>query len=224
VRRFLSLNSLSVFFLLIFLASVAAQALTGHSDYNQQQLDHGESTVTLGRYLTSSEFGQAVMENWQSEYLQFALYIFGTIWLIQRGSPESKEPEDVGRMSEEDQLLGPHAKDDSPSWAKADDLRRVIFSNSLLLLMGSLFIGTFFASSVCGWSVFNQEELTHKAADVSYWQYIGSADFWESSLQNWQSEFLAIGSMAIFSVFLRQRGSPESKQVGAPHGETGEKV
>jgi hypothetical protein len=224
VRRFFTLNSLSIVFGLLFLASIAAQAIAGHADYNQTQMDHGESTVTLGRYLTSSEFGQAVMENWQSEYLQFALYIFGTIWLVQRGSPESKEPEHAGRMTEEEQLLGPHAKDDSPTWAKADDIRRVLFSNSLLLLMGSLFVGTFFASSVTGWSVYNQEQLTHDASDLSYWQYVGSSDFWESALQNWQSEFLAIGSMVIFSVYLRQRGSPESKQVGAPHAETGEKV
>jgi hypothetical protein len=224
VRRFVSLNSLSIAFGLIFLASIVAQAVAGQADYNQTQMDHGEPTVTLGRYLTSSEFGQAVMENWQSEFLQFALYIFGTIWLIQRGSPESKPPENAGRMSEEDQLLGPHARDDSPKWATVDDFRRVVYSNSLLLLMGSLFIGTFFASSVCGWSVYNQEQLTHDAADVTWWQYIGTSDFWESSLQNWQSEFLAIGCMVIFSVYLRQRGSPESKQVGAPHAETGEKV
>ncbi len=220
MRRFLSLNSLSIAFGLFFVASIAAQAVAGHSDYNQEQSDHGEPTIALGRYLTSSAFGQAVMENWQSEFLQFALYIFGTIWLIQRGSPESKEPEDRGRMSEEDQLLGRHAKDDSPTWARVDDIRRVIYSNSLLLLMGSLFAGTFFATSVCGWSVYNQEQLTHDAPAVTWWQYAGTSDFWESSLQNWQSEFLAIGSMAIFSVYLRQRGSPESKPVGTPHHET----
>jgi hypothetical protein len=220
VRRFLSLNSLSIVFLLIFLGSLAGQAVAGHSDYNNEQRDHGEPTVSLGRYLTSSSFGQAVMENWQSEYLQFTIYIFGTIWLIQRGSPESKAPEQRGRESDEEQLLGPHAQPDSPSWAKADDIRRVLFSNSLLLLMGSIWIGTWFAHSVTGWSVYNQEELTHNAPDVSYWQYIGTSDFWESTLQNWQSEFLAIGSMAIFSVFLRQRGSPESKPVGAPNHET----
>ena len=220
MRRFLSLNSLSIVFLLIFLGSLAGQAVSGHAQYNDEQRDHGEPTASFGRFLTSPQFGQAVMENWQSEYLQFALYIFGTIWLIQRGSPESKAPENRGRESEEDQLLGPHAKPDSPAWAKADDIRRVLFSNSLLLLMGSLWIGTWFAHSVTGWSVYNQEELTHKAVDVSYWQYIGTADFWESTLQNWQSEFLAIGSMAIFSVYLRQRGSPESKPVGTPHHET----
>ena len=220
MRRFLSLNSLSVVFLLIFLGSLAGQAVSGHAEYNNEQRDHGEPTVTLDRYLTSSSFGKAVMENWQSEYLQFALYIFATIWLIQRGSPESKAPENRGRESDEDQLLGPHAKPDSPSWAKADDIRRVLFSNSLLLLMGSLWVGTWFAHSVTGWSVYNQEELTHNAPDLSWLQYIGTSDFWESTLQNWQSEFLAIGSMAIFSVYLRQRGSPESKPVGTPHHET----
>ena len=224
MRRFFSFNSLSIVFLLIFLATLFGQAVAGQDEYNNEQASHDEPLVSFGRYLTSSQFGQAVMENWQSEYLQFALYIFATIYLVQRGSPESKEPEDAGRMTEEEQLLGEHAREDSPAWAKADDIRRVLYSNSLILLMGSLFIGTWFASSVCGWSVYIQEQLTHDSPDVSYWQYLGTADFWESSLQNWQSEFLAIGSMAIFSVYLRQRGSPESKQVGAPHLETGEKV
>jgi hypothetical protein len=224
VRRFLSFNSLSIAFGLIFLASLCGQAIAGHSEYNDEQIEHGESTVSLGRYVTSSQFGAAVMENWQSEYLQFSLYILGTIYLIQRGSPESKEPGEAGRMSDEVQLVGRHAKPDSPSWAKADGVRRWVYEHSLIMLMGSLFLGTWFAHSVCGWSIFNQDQLTHDSADLSYWQYLGSSDFWETSLQNWQSEFLAIGSMAIFSVFLRQRGSPESKPVGAPHHETGSHI
>jgi hypothetical protein len=217
LRRFFSLNSLSIVFLLIFLGSLAGQAISGNAKFNNEARDHEESTVSLGRYVTSSEFGQAVMENWQSEYLQFALYIFGTVYLIQRGSPESKKPGKSGRMSDEEQMLGEHAREDSPKWAKVTGTRGFIYSNSLLLLMGSLFIGTWFADSVCGWSTFNQDQLSHSSPDVGYWSYLGTADFWESTLQNWQSEFLAIGSMAIFSVYLRQRGSPESKPVGCPH-------
>jgi hypothetical protein len=220
VRRFFSLNSLSVVFGLIFLASLVAQAIAGHNLFNEQAMAHHESAISLGRYVTSSEFGQAVMENWQSEYLQFSLYILGTVYLIQRGSPESKKPGQAGGGTDEEQMVGEHARPDSPKWARVTGVRRWIYENSLLLLMGSIFFGTWFADSACGWSAFNSDQITHHQAPHSYWYYLGSSDFWQSSLQNWQSEFLAIGSMAIFSVYLRQRGSPESKPVGAPHEET----
>jgi hypothetical protein len=181
---------------------------------------HHESAISLGRYITSSSFGQAVMENWQSEYLQFSLYIFGTVYLIQRGSPESKQPGDAGTESDEDQLVGEHSRPDSPSWARAGGVRRFVYENSLILLMTAIFFGTWFADAACGWSAYDSNQITHHQPEVSFWGYLGTSDFWESSLQNWQSEFLAIGSMAIFSVFLRQRGSPESKPVGAPHDAT----
>ena len=224
MRRCITLNSLSIVFGLLFLATVTGQAVAGHSGYNSEQIEHKEPTVSFARYVSSSEFGQAVMENWQSEYLQFSLYILGTIYLIQRGSPESKKPGESGRMSDEEQLVGSYATDDSPSWARSAGIRRWLYEHSLIALMGALFLGTWFAHSACGWSIYNQDQLTHHSPDVTYWQYLGTSDFWETSLQNWQSEFLAIGSMAIFSVYLRQRGSPESKPVGAPHTETGSPV
>jgi hypothetical protein len=220
VRRFFTLNSLSVVFLLIFLATLVVQALVGHSEFNEEAMAHKESAISLGRYVTSSAFGQAVMENWQSEYLQFSLYIFGTVWLVQRGSPESKKPGTEGTESDEEQLVGEHAKPDSPKWAKVTGTRRFVYANSLILMMGAIFLGTWFAHSVCGWSTYSSDQLAHHESSVSYWEYLGRPDFWEATLQNWQSEFLAIGSMAIFSVYLRQRGSPESKPVGAPHHET----
>src|SRR3954464_15568831 len=123
MRRFLTFNSLSIVFLTIFLATVLAQAIAGHDKFNDDAMAHHEPPISLGRYVTSSSFGQAVMENWQSEFLQFSLYIFGTVWLIQRRSPESKKPEDAGAESDEKQLLGPHAKPDSPKWAKLGGLR-----------------------------------------------------------------------------------------------------
>jgi hypothetical protein len=220
VRRFLSFNSLSVGFGLIFLASLVGQAISGHALYNDDAMAHHEATISLGRYLTSSSFGQAVMENWQSEYLQFSLYILGTVWLIQRGSPESKEPGKAGTGSAEEQFLGEHAKPDSPRWARVSGTRRFVYANSLILLMTAIFFGTWFADAACGWSAFDSNQITHHQPKVSFWGYLGTADFWQSTLQNWQSEFLAIGSMAIFSVYLRQRGSPESKPVGAAHHET----
>jgi hypothetical protein len=221
MRRFLHDNSLSIFFLVIFLAALVGQAIAGHSLYNQEQLDHGGEAISLGRYITSSAFGQAVMENWQSEYLQFTLFMLATVWLLQRGSPESKEPHRKGGESDKDQQVREHADADSPLWARTGGLRTALYSNSLLIVMAVIFAGAWLAQSVTGWTQFNEEQVAHGAPDVSWWSYVGSSNFWEATFQNWQSEFLAVGSFVVFAVFLRQRGSPESKPVGAPHEATG---
>ena len=182
---------------------------------------HGEEAISLGRYVTSSSFANAVAENWQSEYLQFILFMLATVWLLQRGSPESKELDRPGRESDETQKLGEHAPADAPGWARAGDWRTSVYSNSLLIVMGAIFVGSWFAQSVTGWTEFNQIQAEHGEPAASWIGYLGSADFWEATLQNWQSEFLAVGSFAVFAIYLRQRGSPESKPVGEPHGSTG---
>jgi hypothetical protein len=220
-RGFLKDNSLTLAFGLLFLAALTAQAIVGHKAYNEEQLAHHGEAITLGRYLTSSAFGQAVMENWQSEYLQFTLYTLLTIWFVQRGSPESKPPGQEGLESDEEQKVGEHAEPDSPTWARAAGLRRAIYSNSLLLVMLIIWLGSWFAQSVTGWSAYNSEQLEHHQQALTWLGYLKSPDFWENTLQNWQSEFLAVGSFAAFGIYLRQRGSPESKPVGAPHAQTG---
>ena len=214
-------NGLTLFFTVLFLATLVAQALVGHADFNHEQVAHHDEAITLGRYVTSSVFWVDVMENWQSEYLQFALFILATVWLIQRGSTESKEPGQEGGESDEEQKVGEHATKDSPRWARADGLARRIYENSLLLVMGAAWIGTWVAQALTGRVEYNSEQLEHLSEPLSLGQYLGSASFWERTLQNWQSEFLAVGSMAILAVYLRQRGSPESKPVGAPHDATG---
>jgi hypothetical protein len=221
VRLWLRNNSLSLFFLLLFLITVFAQSLAGQRAYNQEQLEHDSPTISYARYLVSSDFGQAVMENWQSEFLQFTLFIMATVWLIQRGSNESKKPEDIGLESDEKQLMGPHAQQNSPAWAKVGGVRRWAFSNSLLLVMTAIFFASWFAQSATGWTKYNEEQRDHDESAVSWSAYVTRADFWEDTLQNWQSEFLAVGTMAVFTIYLRQRGSPESKPVGAAHQETG---
>jgi hypothetical protein len=219
--RFLRENSLSIVFLVIFLLTLVGQALVGHGLFNQDQLLHHGDPISLGRYLTTSEFAADVAENWQSEYLQFTLFILGTVWLLQRGSPESKELDKAGLESEEEQRIGRHATRRSPRWAKVGGVRAAIYGNSLLIVMTALWLGSWFAQSVAGWSAYNADQLDHQAATVDWLGYLGTNDFWDRTLQNWQSEFLAVGSMAILSVYLRQRGSPESKPVGAPHDATG---
>src|SRR4051795_13448437 len=219
--RFLKQNSLSIVFLVLFLAALTGQAFAGHADFNEQQERHGDPTISLSRYVVSSEFGVDVMENWQSEYLQFTLFVLLTVWLLQRGSPESKELDKDGFESDEDQMVGEHANADSPAWAKAGGLRLRIYSHSLLLLMTTIWLGTWFAQAVTGRIEYNSDQLDHHEAPLSLWQYLGASDFWNRTLQNWQSEFLAVGSFAALAIYLRERGSPESKPVGASHEATG---
>ncbi len=222
MRRALHHNGLSLFFLVIFLAAVGLQSLAGWHDFNNDQLRHGGEAISYGRFLVSSEFGSALLENWQSEYLQFTLYILATVWLIQRGSPESKEPDQAGPESDERQQVGAHATSRSPRWARARGIGLWLYSNSLLIVMGFIWLASWFGQSVTGFSAYNETLTEHREGTLSYLDYLGSADFWQRTMQNWQSEFLAVGSMAILAVYLRQRGSPESKPVGAPHDATGQ--
>jgi hypothetical protein len=222
VRRFLHDNGLGLGFGLLFLLSLAGQAVTGHAQFNEEQAVHGAEAVTLGRYLTSSSFAVDVMENWQSEYLQFFLYIFGTVWLLQRGSPESKALDKTGTESDEEQKVGRFADQDAPRWARTGDWRTAVFSRSLGLVMGGIFVLCLAAQSIAGWAAFNAEQLAGHQDAVTWLGYLGEPDFWSRMLQNWQSEMLAVGSMAVLGIYLRQRGSPESKPVGAAHADTGE--
>jgi hypothetical protein len=220
VGRFVRNNSLSLTFGLLFLASLVGQAFTGLADFNSQQVAEGLNSVGFLDYVTSSDFAVDVTENWQSEYLQFFLFITATVWLIQRGSPESKPPKEIGAESDEKQLVGRHATDRSPMWARVGGWRTALYSTSLGLTMAVLFLLSWIGQFLAGRATFNHERLAQFQDPVSWMDYLTAADFWNRSLQNWQSEFLAIGSMAILSVYLRQRGSPESKPVGAAHAVT----
>ena len=221
MRRFTRENGLSLFFAAIFIAALVGHSFAGQHNYNAEQAEHGEPTLSWWHYIVSPDFGGAVMENWQSEFLQFSLFIAATIWLVQKGSNESKKLADVGLESDERQQVGRHSNPRSPSRAKPNDLRTRIYENSLIIVMTLIFFATWFAQSLNNWRVFNEEQVEHDAAAISWRRYVLDPDFcWEKTLQNWQSEFLAVGTMAAFTIFLRQRGSPESKPVGAPHDET----
>lgn len=219
--RILKINGLSIFFGLIFLLALLGQALTGQALFNEEQIAAGLNEISLAQYVTSSSFAVDVSENWQSEYLQFLLYIFATIWLVQKGSPESKELHRSGRESDKDQLVGEHSNAKSPAWAKANGWRRTLFSNSLGLTMGLIFLLSWLVQSIAGNSAYNEEQLKNFQAPASWSEYLVSPEFWNRTLQNWQSEFLAVGSMVVLSIYLRQRGSPESKPVGSAHDDTG---
>jgi hypothetical protein len=214
-------HSLSLFFLTIFVAALIGQAIAGHAEYNNEAIAHSSETLSFWSYVVSPDFGQAVMENWQSEYLQFTLFIFATVWFVQKGSPESKELHMVGLGSDEEQRVGEHASADSPKLARAHGLRRFLYENSLLIVMGTFWLGSWAAHSLTGWRAYNETQVEHGDTTLGWIPYLGSADFWQTTLQNWQSEFLAVGSMAVLAIYLRQRGSPESKPVGSPHEATG---
>jgi hypothetical protein len=213
-------HSLSICFALLFLLALIGQSLAGLAAFNEEQISHGLQSVSYGSFLTSSDFVVDVAENWQSEFLQFFLFILATIWFVQKGSPESKKPGDEGIGTDQEQLVGTYAKPSSPRWAKAAGWRRTLYSNSLLLVMGGIFLFSWWIQSIAGRVVYNDEQLEHGQETVDWIGYVVSPDFWNRTLQNWQSEFLAVGSMVALSIYLRQRGSSESKPVGTPHNES----
>ncbi|MDQ2751214.1 MAG: hypothetical protein M3Y44_17045 [Actinomycetota bacterium] len=220
IRDFLRSNGLSLAFLALLIGALIGQAVSGVAAFNAQQLADGAQQFSLWDYLRSGSFAVDVAENWQSEYLQFALYIVATTWLIQRGSSESKKPEDVGLGSDAQQKIGRHATAQSPAWARAGGWRTTLYGRSLGTIMAFFFAMSMLAQSVAGRAAFNAELLGQRRDPFTWWNYVTSSDYWNRTFQNWQSEFLAVASMAVFAVYLRQRGSPESKVVGAPHDAT----
>src|SRR4051794_26433975 len=177
--RTLRPHSLGLFFGLIFILAVLGQAIAGHADFNHQALAHHGDPISLGRYLVSSSFGTDLLENWQSEYLQFTLYILLTVWFIQRGSPESKQPGTAGRESDEEQKVGAHAGEDAPRWARVHGWRRKAYENSLVIVMSAIWLGSWAVQSITGRVAYNAEQFDHQLAGVSWLAYLGSSDFWD---------------------------------------------
>ena len=221
MRQFVRENSLSLAFGLLFLGSLLGQSFAGWQQFNDTQLAEHLDPLTWVGYVSSSNFAVDVAENWQSEFLQFWLYLTATVWLVQKGSPESKELGKAGLESDKDQRVGYAASKDSPAWAKTGGWRTRVYSSSLAIVMGTIFLLSWLVQSVAGWAAFNETRLQQLQDPLSWGAYLTNADFWARSLQNWQSEFLAVGTLAVLSIYLRQRGSSQSKPVGEPHQATG---
>ena len=211
MKRFLRENSLTLFFLAIFVAALVGQSIAGWHAYNDDQHDHGETAISFWGYVTSSSFGRAVLENWQSEYLQFTLYIMATVWFIQKGSSESKKLDRAGG----DEGPGSDPSHRSPGSVDTHLLKLAAHPHDRHLA------GLVGRPGVHGLERLQQRADRPPPATHDLVGYLGTAQFWEATLQNWQSEFLAVGSFAAFAIYLRQRGSPESKDVGAPDEQTG---
>lgn len=214
-------NGLGLFFAGLFLACLVAQSFAGWQALNSQQATDGLGQLSWWRYVVSTDFAVDVTENWQSEFLQFWVYLMATVWLVQRGSPESKKPEEIGHESDEDQQVREYAADGSPRPARRGGWSLWWYSHSLAWVMGLFFVLSWAAQSVAGWASYDEDRLRSLQDPVSWPAYLGNADFWSRTLQNWQSEMLAVGTMAVLAVFLRHRGSSQSKPVGASHEATG---
>ncbi len=219
--RFLRSHSLAVVLAVLFLGMVGGQSYAGWKTYDQDQQSQHQPTISYGRYLVSSDYYDNVMSNWQSEFLQIALYVMFAVWFRQRGSAESQDPEHSIRQTDKEEMLGEHLKPNSPKWARLGGWRLRIYQNSLLISMGFLFFLSWFAMAVTQHNTYNQNQLANHQAAIGLLGFMGSSYFWNETLQNWQSEFLAVGVFAVATIYLRQRGSTESKPVGAPHDATG---
>jgi hypothetical protein len=213
-------NALSVVAVGLFLVVwMGGQAVAGWHVYNEDQEAHGQSAVGLGSYLTSAHFGEATFENWESEFLQMGAYVLLTVRLRQRGSAESKR---LDGTEDVDADPAAHRNDPDAPWpVRRGGLALAVYQRSLSIGFFVLFALAFLLHGITGARSFNAEELEHGGAAVSTWEYLHRSQFWFESLQNWQSEFLAVAAIVILTIFLRQHGSPQSKPVHAPHHHTG---
>jgi hypothetical protein len=220
LTRFLRENGLSLALFGIFLVAIVGQAATGLVEYNQQQEEHDLPTLTMGPYLASGHFIEAVFENWESEFLQMAGYVLLTVWLRQKGSSESKKLEGEEPVDEDPRV--DRTRSNAPWPVRKGGLVLKLYENSLAIAFVLLFVLSFSMHAVGGAVEFNEEQHAHgEANEVTAMEYVTTPRFWFESFQNWQSEFLALGLMVVLSIFLRQRGSSESKPVAAPHSDTG---
>jgi hypothetical protein len=192
------------------------QAITGNLKANSDRQEHGLPPYGFCEYLASAHFLEATMENWESEFLQMGLFITLTVFLYQKGSAESKDPSAAEKVDRE-----PNSSAAKAPWpVRRGGWLFQIYKYSLSLAFLLLFLVSFFFHGMGGWQVFNEEQTLHGQPTVSLPGYFGTSQFWFESFQNWQSEFLAIAAMVLLTIWLRQKGSPESKPVDAPHSQT----
>jgi hypothetical protein len=221
VRRVLRDNGLSIVVLALFALFMVAQALTGARQYNDERREHGEPPVGLSDYLSSGHFLEATAENWESEFLQMAAYVLLTIGLYQKGSSESKLPGRKEPVDQDPRQVSGRALKEAPWPVRRGGWLLRIYEHSLSLAFLLLFLASFVLHAIGGARLHNVEQLQHGGQTITVAEFLATSQFWFESFQNWQSEFLSLVAMVVFSIWLRQRGSPESKPVHAPHDQTG---
>jgi hypothetical protein len=218
MKRYLRNNGLSLTFLLLFILTIGGQAFTGWKEYNKERQEDGQLPSAFSSYLHSGHFIQATFENWESEFLQMALFVLLTISLRQKGSSESKK---ITGSEEVDREPDPRRKN-SPWPVRRGGWVLAVYKHSLTIALLILFIFSFLLHFYGSLTDENEQLLRKGEPLQTLWDYLCGSRFWFESFQNWQSEFLSVFSIIVLSVFLRQKGSPQSKPVDAPNDETGE--
>jgi hypothetical protein len=218
MKKVLKENSLSIVFFLLFVFTIVGQAITGLKEHNQEMQDEGGQILTMSQYLLSGHFLQATFENWESEFLQMALFVILTMFLYQKGSSESKDPD---KEEEVDREPNPRRKN-VPWPVKKGGFALAIYKHSLCYALTIIFILSFLLHWYGSLKDYNEEQMLKNMPTETAMQYLGNSRFWFESFQNWESEFLSVFAIVVLSVFLREQGSPQSKPVDAPHSQTGE--
>ncbi|HYF68785.1 MAG TPA: DUF6766 family protein [Ohtaekwangia sp.] len=210
-------NGLTITLLIFFLVSLTGQVITGLNEYNEERIEFKQPLVDLGQYLQSGHFYQTTFENWESEFLQMGMYVLLTVWLRQKGSSESKK---LDEKEEVDREPDPK-KRDAPWPVKKGGIILWFYKNSLSIAFIMLFTISFCLHAAGSFSNYNEEQLFKGKDQIPFTDFIKNSRFWFESFQNWQSEFVAVISIVVLSIFLRQFGSPESKPVDSSDAETG---
>jgi hypothetical protein len=218
LRRFLRDNGLSLAFLGLFAVSWAFMSLSGLFVENQERADHGEAAIGYLEYVTSAHFWQGTLENFQSEFLQMATFVWFTTFLLQRGSPESRKTDGSDPTEKDPRRNRTPA---SPWPVHRGGLALMIYERSLTLALLVLFVISWFGHAWSGATLYNQEQAMHGGEQISVLQFVATSQFWYETLQNWQSEWIAIFTLVVLAIFLRQRGASESKPVFEPNTKTG---
>lgn len=202
----------------LFLFSLIGLVFAGFNHQNEQLVEHHQTPETIGQFLMSGSFAEAVFENWESEFLQMGALVVLTIWLVQKGSADSKKLRGKEAVDTSSRYSIIHAT----SWSdRGKAIKEMFYANSLSLALFGLFIVSFIFHAISGTAAANEEALWHGGEQQTVLGYAVSSQFWFESFQNWQSEFLAVGALLVLSIFLRQRYSPQSKPIGEPNNKTG---
>ncbi|HEU4517512.1 MAG TPA: DUF6766 family protein [Steroidobacteraceae bacterium] len=219
--RWLRDHGLSVVLSVVFVFCMTAQVWAGLLQYNEERRDHGETSLTPAEYLASGHFWEATAENWESEFLQMAAYVLLTVGLYQKGSSESKDPDKRQPVDRNPRDARGPARESAPGPVRKGGWILRVYENSLSIAFVALFLLSFWMHAAGGARAYSAEAVLHGGTPVSVGDYLATSQFWFESFQNWQSEFLSLIAMVVLSIWLRQRGSPESKPVDAPHAQTG---
>jgi hypothetical protein len=220
MRTLLRDNGLTLALMALFLLSLGGQLFFGWASHNDELSEHGAMALSLAGYLVSGDFVSTVFENWESEFLQMWAFVMLTAYLYQRGSPESKDPDEPAPQDRDPALDAD--RPDAPWPVRAGRLARTLYGHSLGFALFVLFVVSFVLHWLNSARAANDEAMLHGEAAHAALAYLADPGFWFESFQNWQSEFLSTAVLIVLAIFLRERGSKESKPVGAPHGETGE--